>query len=344
MILILLNYHNERKEKQAPSSPLDFMPKTVDNSDPMLNTVAENIFILGKLLTSEGSSAPISTTVGQNVKPLGLAKQKVIEVIERIFKLGNNNVYTKASEIGLINVLTDMFVRFTWNNMLQNNFEKVVFAIFEKRETVLFEDLIERAQFIQVIIKLFKEDQVALPRNGKRVRKGNMAHIAKFANELIKIATTDNKVEGYLNRFSEWNSVVVPALKIVNELDNKQIGGYHPRDLHISIFGAPFNPPEDLGTCPVGQINVSSFGLLNAYTTPEPVAQQPQHGMQNSLQPVVVAKPENFVDNSPSLRLINGGNAGGDYSFSSFSSTPKEPLSFGEKVEALKSSSSPIDK
>lgn len=349
MILILLNYHHDRRSKLVPSSPVDFLPKAVDN-DPMMNAIADNIFVLGKLLTNEKDTISIASTVGQTIKPLGLAKLKVIEVLERIIKIGNATIFAKMSEIGLVNILIDLFVRYQWNNLLQNNLEKVVFNILEKRDTILYEDLIERAQFIQIIIRHFKDDQVQLPRNGKRVKKGNMAHITKFTNELIKIATTDKKVEGYLNRFSEWSTVVVPALKVVNELNNKQIGGYHPRDLQITMFGQTLSSMEQGGESPkaggfldspMHQPNISSFSALNLYVNDQaqpnqPQAQpqsqpQPQYSMQNSLQQPIVVKQDNFVDNSPSLRLLSGG----DLSFSNMS-PPREVSSFGEKVESLK--------
>jgi len=349
MILILLNYHHDRRSKLVPSSPVDFLPKAVDN-DPMMNAIADNIFVLGKLLTNEKDTISIASTVGQTIKPLGLAKLKVIEVLERIIKIGNATIFAKMSEIGLVNILIDLFVRYQWNNLLQNNLEKVVFNILEKRDTILFEDLIERAQFVQIIIRHFKDDQVQLPRNGKRVKKGNMAHITKFTNELIKIATTDKKVEGYLNRFSEWSTVVVPALKVVNELNNKQIGGYHPRDLQITMFGQTLSSMEQGGESPkaggfldspMHQPNISSFSALNLYVNDQaqpnqPQAQpqsqpQPQYSMQNSLQQPIVVKQDNFVDNSPSLRLLSGG----DLSFSNMS-PPREVSSFGEKVESLK--------
>ena len=64
-----------------------------------------------------------------------------------------------------------------------------------------------------------------------------MGYIVKLSNDIIRVGGNDPKIAGYLKALPEWESIVIPALKQRNELNEKLIGGTHPRDIQISVFG-----------------------------------------------------------------------------------------------------------
>lgn len=57
-----------------------------------------------------------------------------------------------------------------------------------------------------------------------------MGFIVKMANELARLGSFERSLEEKLKKNPEWETIVVPNLKARNELDNKDMGGYHPRN------------------------------------------------------------------------------------------------------------------
>lgn len=64
---------------------------------------------------------------------------------------------------------------------------------------------------------------------GRKVKKGYVGHAVKIANDIKQFGETVAEIKGYLNLNSDWENFVNTTLQPINDANNTEIGGPHPK-------------------------------------------------------------------------------------------------------------------
>lgn len=92
--------------------------------------LANNIQDFVSILHNEPKNT-IQTTYGLTVKPLGLTRLRITEIIGSAIKLNNTLVNDKLAETDVYSTLMELMVKFEWNNILHNIIERIFMSTLE---------------------------------------------------------------------------------------------------------------------------------------------------------------------------------------------------------------------
>lgn len=78
------------------------------------------------LKESSGNTETLDTAYRETIKPLGLAKLKIIELFCLLLKIDNLYIVEEIAQHNLFIVLLDLFAQYEWNNMLHTLVERII--------------------------------------------------------------------------------------------------------------------------------------------------------------------------------------------------------------------------
>lgn len=82
-----------------------------------------------ELLLNPPKQEPIRTTFGVIQKPLGYMRLEVVNLIRALIITGSPNVIRKLVELGTMKVIIDLFIEYSWNNLLHTQVEQTLCSI-----------------------------------------------------------------------------------------------------------------------------------------------------------------------------------------------------------------------
>jgi len=90
-----------------------------------------------ELLVNPPSLAPMSTTAGLLDPPLGRTRLDVAKLICALLATNNKDINMKLSELGTINILLDLFFKYSLNNFLHEQVKECIRLVFAWNNSVL---------------------------------------------------------------------------------------------------------------------------------------------------------------------------------------------------------------
>ncbi|XP_069705190.1 serine/threonine-protein phosphatase 6 regulatory subunit 3 isoform X2 [Periplaneta americana] len=194
------------------------------------------------LLLDPPHKPPVKTTAGTLDPPFGNTRLQVAKLFAALVATNNAEINRELANLGTIEVLLDLFFKYTWNNFLHSQVEQcIAFALnselslcvaSETSERVLLKNIFLKCKLIQRVLDAWDDNEVQQAKTGG-LRKGYMGHLIKIANHIAQQAE-----KGPLGSFikehvaadtvAAWEAFVANTLAETNKTHQICLGGAHP--------------------------------------------------------------------------------------------------------------------
>uniref|UniRef100_A0A8C3B0J4 Protein phosphatase 6, regulatory subunit 2a n=1 Tax=Cyclopterus lumpus TaxID=8103 RepID=A0A8C3B0J4_CYCLU len=156
---------------------------TVNSS--ILNAIEPHLKDFQQLLLAPPKKSAILTTVGVLEQPLGNARLHVARLVAALLQTSAPSICQELCNLATMELLLDLFFKYSWNNFLHLQVELCVAAILshpssDERPSPLF----QKCQLVQRILDAWEENDKIQSEGG--TRRGNMGHLTRIANMVVQ--------------------------------------------------------------------------------------------------------------------------------------------------------------
>uniref|UniRef100_A0A671Y381 Protein phosphatase 6, regulatory subunit 2a n=1 Tax=Sparus aurata TaxID=8175 RepID=A0A671Y381_SPAAU len=184
---------------------------TVNSS--ILNAIEPHLKDFQQILLDPPKKSAILTTVGVLEQPLGNARLHVARLVAALLQTNSPSICQELCSLSTINLLLDLFFKYSWNNFLHFQVELCVAAILnhpssEERPSpglqnhdgkpaasnpevtrlhsvyLLHPQLFQNCQLVQKILDAWEENDKIQAEGG--TRRGNMGHLTRISNMVVQ--------------------------------------------------------------------------------------------------------------------------------------------------------------
>uniref|UniRef100_A0A671Y4E2 Protein phosphatase 6, regulatory subunit 2a n=2 Tax=Sparus aurata TaxID=8175 RepID=A0A671Y4E2_SPAAU len=255
---------------------------TVNSS--ILNAIEPHLKDFQQILLDPPKKSAILTTVGVLEQPLGNARLHVARLVAALLQTNSPSICQELCSLSTINLLLDLFFKYSWNNFLHFQVELCVAAIlnhpsseerpkleclysFVCRVLLLFlnefstrlhsvyllhPQLFQNCQLVQKILDAWEENDKIQAEGG--TRRGNMGHLTRISNMVVQNlekGPVQAQITDLIKELPEdcrgrWESFVDETLRETNRRNTVELVSTH--NMHSSSedddMESPF--PNDL--------------------------------------------------------------------------------------------------
>lgn len=125
----------EQKSKNDATSVIRTIEQTQEE-------IEKYLIKFHQLLLNPPKQEPIKTTFGVIQKPLGYMRLEVVNLIRALISTNSPNIIKKLVELRTMNVIIDLFINYSWNNLLHTQVEQALCLIinnYRKDEELLYQ-------------------------------------------------------------------------------------------------------------------------------------------------------------------------------------------------------------
>uniref|UniRef100_A0A8C1ZZE9 Protein phosphatase 6, regulatory subunit 2a n=1 Tax=Cyprinus carpio TaxID=7962 RepID=A0A8C1ZZE9_CYPCA len=220
---------------------------TVNSS--ILRAIEPHLKDFQQLLLNPPTRSAILTTVGVLEQPLGSARLHVARLVASLLQTCDLSICQEICRLNTMDLLLDLFFKYTWNNFLHLQVELCVASILNHsnhEERPLF----QHCRLVQRILDAWEENDKIQAEGGRR--RGNMGHLTRIANTVVQnlekglIIITCISTELPEDCRGRWEGFVGETLRETNRRNTVDLVSTH--NLHSSSedddMESPF--PNDL--------------------------------------------------------------------------------------------------
>uniref|UniRef100_A0A671Y4G0 Protein phosphatase 6, regulatory subunit 2a n=1 Tax=Sparus aurata TaxID=8175 RepID=A0A671Y4G0_SPAAU len=165
---------------------------TVNSS--ILNAIEPHLKDFQQILLDPPKVNAILTTVGVLEQPLGNARLHVARLVAALLQTNSPSICQELCSLSTINLLLDLFFKYSWNNFLHFQVELCVAAILNHPSSeestrlhsvyLLHPQLFQNCQLVQKILDAWEENDKIQAEGG--TRRGNMGHLTRISNMVVQ--------------------------------------------------------------------------------------------------------------------------------------------------------------
>uniref|UniRef100_A0A8C9YTQ2 Protein phosphatase 6, regulatory subunit 2a n=1 Tax=Sander lucioperca TaxID=283035 RepID=A0A8C9YTQ2_SANLU len=261
-------------------------------SSSILNAIEPHIKDFQQLLLDPPKKSAILTTVGVLEQPLGNARLHVARLVAALLQTNALSICQELCNLSTMDLLLDLFFKYSWNNFLHFQVELCVAAILnhpssEERpnpglqnhdgnptsiHNALVAHLFQKCQLVQRILDAWEENDKIQGEGG--TRRGNMGHLTRIANMVVQNlekGPVQSQITDLIKELPEdcrgrWESFVDETLRETNRRNTVELVSTH--NMHSSSedddMESPF--PNDLSLQQVGH-HTSMETKMTPHTT-----------------------------------------------------------------------------
>uniref|UniRef100_A0A8C3GBW4 Protein phosphatase 6, regulatory subunit 2a n=1 Tax=Cyclopterus lumpus TaxID=8103 RepID=A0A8C3GBW4_CYCLU len=229
---------------------------TVNSS--ILNAIEPHLKDFQQLLLAPPKKSAILTTVGVLEQPLGNARLHVARLVAALLQTSAPSICQELCNLATMELLLDLFFKYSWNNFLHLQVELCVAAILshpssdERPSPVLQNHDGQPCQLVQRILDAWEENDKIQSEGG--TRRGNMGHLTRIANMVVQNlekGPEPSQITDLMKELPEdcrgrWESFVDETLRETNRRNTVELVSTH--NMHSSSedddMESPF--PNDL--------------------------------------------------------------------------------------------------
>uniref|UniRef100_A0A8C4IPL3 Protein phosphatase 6 regulatory subunit 2 n=1 Tax=Dicentrarchus labrax TaxID=13489 RepID=A0A8C4IPL3_DICLA len=234
---------------------------TVNSS--ILNAIEPHLKDFQQLLLDPPKKSAILTTVGVLEQPLGNARLHVARLVAALLQTSAPSICQELCNLSTMDLLLDLFFKYSWNNFLHFQVELCVAAILnhpssEERDpqtsihNALVAHLFQKCQLVQRILDAWEENDKIQAEGG--TRRGNMGHLTRISNMVVQNlekGPVQAQITDLIKELPEdcrgrWESFVDETLRETNRRNTVELVSTH--NMHSSSedddMESPF--PNDL--------------------------------------------------------------------------------------------------
>uniref|UniRef100_A0A3B5AFT7 Serine/threonine-protein phosphatase 6 regulatory subunit 2-like n=1 Tax=Stegastes partitus TaxID=144197 RepID=A0A3B5AFT7_9TELE len=239
---------------------------TVNSS--ILNAIEPHLKDFQQLFLDPPKKSAILTTVGVLEQPLGNARLHVARLVAALLQTSAPTICQELCNLATMDLLLDLFFKYSWNNFLHFQVELCVAAILnhpssEERPSrtsdpqtsihnALVAHLFQKCRLVQRILDAWEENDKIQAEGG--TRRGNMGHLTRIANMVVQNlekGPVQAQITDLIKELPEdcrgrWESFVDETLRETNRKNTVELVSTH--NMHSSSedddMESPF--PNDL--------------------------------------------------------------------------------------------------
>uniref|UniRef100_A0A8C0BZA9 Protein phosphatase 6 regulatory subunit 2 n=1 Tax=Buteo japonicus TaxID=224669 RepID=A0A8C0BZA9_9AVES len=164
---------------------------TVNSS--ILHGIEPRLKDFHQLLLSPPKKTAILTTIGVLEEPLGNARLHGSRLIAALLHTNTPSINQELCRLSTMNLLLDLFFKYTWNNFLHFQVELSIAAILshsvQEGKTITNdleskEELFQKCCLVQRILDAWEANDKIQAEGG--MRRGNMGHLTRIANAVVQ--------------------------------------------------------------------------------------------------------------------------------------------------------------
>ncbi|CDW76161.1 UNKNOWN [Stylonychia lemnae] len=223
---------DQKRKANHQKEEFSFSLKTQDsdlgeNEDiqPLIIVLQQNqSVIFESLLTVEVPNLELQTTFGQNIRPLGRLRLRIVEFIKQLVSLNNPSILNSLVQSEILSNINDLFISYPWNNFLQLFVQKIYVDLLEvcEDEEIKYKGL-KNSKIAEKLINIQSNTNFTHQSN-RQVRQGYMALVIQIANLLDKHKDDDGVKEYLEENQVAWSKFMNEEVKVRNELNSRKLG------------------------------------------------------------------------------------------------------------------------
>uniref|UniRef100_A0A665UJJ4 Serine/threonine-protein phosphatase 6 regulatory subunit 2-like n=1 Tax=Echeneis naucrates TaxID=173247 RepID=A0A665UJJ4_ECHNA len=155
---------------------------TVNSS--ILNAIEPHLKDFQQLLLDPPKKSAILTTVGVLEQPLGNARLHVARLVAALLQTNAPSICQELCNLATMDLLLDLFFKYSWNNFLHFQVELCVVAILNHPSSEERPTLFQKCRLVQRILDAWEENDRIQAEGG--TRRGNMGHLTRIANMVVQ--------------------------------------------------------------------------------------------------------------------------------------------------------------
>uniref|UniRef100_A0A671SVF3 Serine/threonine-protein phosphatase 6 regulatory subunit 2-like n=1 Tax=Sinocyclocheilus anshuiensis TaxID=1608454 RepID=A0A671SVF3_9TELE len=223
---------------------------TVNSS--ILRAIEPHIKDFQQLLLNPPTRSAILTTVGVLEQPLGSARLHVARLVASLLQTCDLSICQEICRLNTMDLLLDLFFKYTWNNFLHLQVELCVASILNHSAHADLQNPGLIKHLVTLKIGVMATENSALAEGGRR--RGNMGHLTRIANTVVQNlekGLAHSQINDLIKELPEdcrgrWESFVGETLRETNRRNTVDLVSTH--NLHSSSedddMESPF--PNDL--------------------------------------------------------------------------------------------------
>uniref|UniRef100_A0A8C2EZ11 Protein phosphatase 6, regulatory subunit 2a n=1 Tax=Cyprinus carpio TaxID=7962 RepID=A0A8C2EZ11_CYPCA len=233
---------------------------TVNSS--ILRAIEPHLKDFQQLLLNPPTRSAILTTVGVLEQPLGSARLHVARLVASLLQTCDLSICQEICRLNTMDLLLDLFFKYTWNNFLHLQVELCVASILNHSAHSDHQNpglqnheerpLFQHCRLVQRILDAWEENDKIQAEGGRR--RGNMGHLTRIANTVVQNlekGLAHSQINDLIKELPEdcrgrWEGFVGETLRETNRRNTVDLVSTH--NLHSSSedddMESPF--PNDL--------------------------------------------------------------------------------------------------
>uniref|UniRef100_A0A673KW18 Serine/threonine-protein phosphatase 6 regulatory subunit 2-like n=1 Tax=Sinocyclocheilus rhinocerous TaxID=307959 RepID=A0A673KW18_9TELE len=217
---------------------------TVNNS--ILMGIQPHLKHFHHLLLNPPKKCVMLTTMGVLEEPFGNARLHASRLMAALLYTRAPRIHLELCQLNMINLLLDLFFKFSWNNFLHIQVEHCVSASCEicvrHCDMIVCVQLLKDCRLVQRILDAWEENDKTQEAGG--MRKGYMGHMTRIANTVVQNAEREQEQTQIARLIKElpedykarWEQFVNETLTETNKKNTADLVRFHTKTIVGSIF------------------------------------------------------------------------------------------------------------
>jgi len=195
----------------------------LNENSPLIKALIAQFPSVVQYLRSVDEQSTISSTYGAQVRPLGIARLKLIELISLSLKLNLDVVFEAIINCDALSAILGLFKAYEWNNMLHCQVEKILMTILDSGNQAIQTYLFEKVKLLDFIIGISGVADFTFNGNEERkIKKGFNGQIVRISNKIAE--SSDKYIVSQTEGKDDWQEFVKGYLAECNSRDRTPIG------------------------------------------------------------------------------------------------------------------------
>lgn len=180
--------------------------------------------------------------------PLGQYRLMLTKLVILILRLKRDELNKLLISNDIFKTLSGLIAKHPWNNFFQLAIIKIYDEIIENCKSPEFRtEALKNSKLIETIVGM-KEVYNFKFGSERTIRHGYMGMVIKISNMLVNQSKTSDVAAILEELGEEWTTYITEELEVINEINNKRLGGQEPKSMNGN------NEEEDTNFEPMEQI------------------------------------------------------------------------------------------
>eukprot|EP00828_Plagiopyla_frontata_P013423 TRINITY_DN1793_c0_g1_i8.p1 TRINITY_DN1793_c0_g1~~TRINITY_DN1793_c0_g1_i8.p1 ORF type:complete len:657 (+),score=130.97 TRINITY_DN1793_c0_g1_i8:99-2069(+) len=192
--------------------------------------------LIGKINEQQQITDEIVLQFNQKVKPFGLGRLKIIEIVYLGIKnqllLGTSIIEQTLKTTDFFNIIMKLAQQYEWNNFLHTQIEKLLLLILQSTTPIRSQLFTPSCNLLDLIILTLSSLHFQISTNRPyRTTHGNIMLFIKLSNEIMNLKKKgDEFIVSIIDGHTKWEGFCEQVMDKINKEMTQDLGGVNPRE------------------------------------------------------------------------------------------------------------------